>query len=68
MAGEKNSVQSTNDRRERNIIHQLLEEYYIQITEDIQDELKDFLSRTIKKMIKVEIESYFKNSHRLKNK
>lgn len=52
----------------RNIIHQLLEEYYIHITEDIQDELKDFLSRTIKKMIKVEIESYFKNSHRLKNK
>ena len=42
MAKQKKPVPSgTNDRGKRNIIHQLLEEYDIQTTEDIQDALKE---------------------------
>ena len=35
----------------RNIIQQLLQEYDIEIAEDIQDALKDLLGGTIKEMI-----------------
>ncbi len=38
----------------RNIIHQLLEEYDIQIAEDIQDALKDLLGGTIKRMMEAD--------------
>lgn len=40
-------VQMTEGKR--NIIHQLLEEYDIQIAEDIQEALKDLLGGTSKK-------------------
>ncbi len=39
----------------RNIIHQLLEEYFIQSVEDIQDALKDLLGGTIKEMMDTEM-------------
>ena len=67
MAREKKivcRVQITEEKR--NIIYQLMEEYYIQTTEDIQDALKDFLGRTIKKMIEVEIDNHLRYSRRLK--
>ena len=40
----------------RNIIQQLLQEYYIETAEDIQDALKDLLGGTIKEMIEAEME------------
>ena len=49
---------STNDRRKRNIIHQLLEEYDIQSAEDIQDALKDLLGGTIKEMMEAEMDDH----------
>lgn len=42
----------------RNIIHQLLEEYDIQIAEDIQDVLKNLLGGTIKEMMEAELDDY----------
>ena len=49
-------VQMTEGKR--NIIHQLLEEYDIQTTEDIQDALKDLLGGTIKEMMEAEMEDH----------
>ena len=43
----------------RNIIHQLLEEYDIQTSEDIQDALNDLLGGTIKEMMEAEMDSYY---------
>lgn len=40
----------------RNIIQQLLQEYDIEIAEDIQDALKDLLDGTIKEMMEAEID------------
>lgn len=51
MAREKKPVyrvQMTEGKR--NIIHQLLEEYDIQLAQDIQDTLKDLFGGTIKEM------------------
>ncbi|WP_208600526.1 IS256 family transposase [Streptobacillus ratti] len=42
----------------RNIIAQLLQEYDIQSTEDIQDALKDLLGGTIKEMMETELEQH----------
>ena len=42
----------------RNIIHQLLEEYDIQTTEDIQEALKDLLGGTIKEMMEAEMDNH----------
>lgn len=42
----------------RNIIHQFLEEYHIQTTEDIQDALKDLLGGTIKEMMEDELDEH----------
>ena len=39
----------------RNIIQQLLQEYDIEIAEDIQDALKDLLDGTIKEMMEAEM-------------
>ncbi len=41
----------------RNIIHQLLQEYDIETTEDIQNALKDLLGGTIKEMMGTEMNS-----------
>lgn len=43
---------------ERNIIHQLLQEYDIQTAEDIQDALKDLLGGTIKEMMETEMDEH----------
>ena len=40
----------------RNIIQQLLQEYDIETTEDIQDALKDLLGGTIKEMMEAEMD------------
>ena len=59
MAKEKkplHKVQLTEGKR--NIIHQLLEEYDISSTADIQDALKDLLGGTIKKMLDSEMEEH----------
>lgn len=59
MAREKkpvHRVQMTEGKR--NIIHQLLEEYDIQSTEDIQDALKDLLGGAIKEMMGAEMEGH----------
>lgn len=42
----------------RNIIHQLLEEYDIQSAEDIQDALKDLLGGTLKEMMEAEMDDH----------
>lgn len=47
-------VQMTDGKR--NIIQQLLQEYDIQSTEDIQDALKDLLGDTIKEMMEAEMD------------
>lgn len=49
-------VQMTEGKR--NIIHQLLEEYDIQLADDIQEALKDLLGGTIKEMMEAEMEEY----------
>lgn len=53
----------------RNIIHQLLEEYYILSTKDIQDAMKDILVGTIKEMMEAEMADHlgYKNSERSDN-
>ena len=59
MAREKkpvHRVQMTEGKR--NIIHQLLEEYDIQTTEDIQEALKDLLGGTIKEMMEAEMDNH----------
>lgn len=59
MAREKkpvHRVQMTEGKR--NIIHQLLEEYDIQTSEDIQDALKDLLGGTIKEMMEAEMDNH----------
>lgn len=58
-----------NDRRERNIIHQLLEEYDIRTAEDIQDALKDLLGGTIKEMMEAEMDDHlgYEKSERSNN-
>lgn len=42
----------------RNIIHQLLQEYDIETTEDIQNALKDLLGGTIKEMMEAEMDEH----------
>ena len=42
----------------RNIIHQLLREYDIRITEDVLDALKDLLDGTIKEMMEAEMDGH----------
>ena len=42
----------------RDIIRQLLQEYDIQTTEDIQDALKDLLGGTIKEMMEAEMDNH----------
>ena len=42
----------------RNIIHQLLQEYDIETTEDIQNALKDLLGGTIKEMMEAEMDDH----------
>lgn len=52
MAREKkpvHKVQMVDGKR--NIIHQLLQEYDIQLAEDVHDALKDLLGGTIKEMM-----------------
>lgn len=59
MAREKKNVhkvQMTDGKR--NIIRQLIEEYDIESTQDIQDALKDLLSGTIKEMMEVEMQDH----------
>ena len=57
MAREKepiHQVQMTEGKR--SIIKQLLQEYDIQSSEDIQDALKDLLGGTIKEMMEAEMD------------
>ena len=49
-------VQKTEGKR--NIIRQLLEEYDIETTEDIQDALKDLLGGIIKEMMEAEMDDH----------
>ena len=57
MARQKKPVHRV-QMTERNIIHQLLEEYDIQTAEDIQDALKDLLGGTIKEMMEAEMDDH----------
>ena len=59
MARERkkvHKVQMTDGKRA--IIHQLLDEYNIQTTEDIQDALKDLLGGTSKEMMEAEMDDH----------
>ncbi len=59
MAREKkpvHRVQMTEGKR--NIIHQLLEEYDIQTSQDIQDALKDLPGGTVKEMMEAEMDGH----------
>ena len=59
MAKQKkpvHQVQMTEGKR--NLIHQLLEEYDIQTTDDIQEALKDLLGGTIKEMMEAEMDDH----------
>ncbi len=59
MAREKKSVHKVvMTEGKRNIIQQLLQEYDIQTTEDIQDALKDLLGGTIKEMMEAEMDEH----------
>lgn len=42
----------------RNIIHQFLQEYDIETTEDIQNALKNLLGGTIKEMMEAEMDDH----------
>ncbi len=56
MAREKkmiHKVQMTDGKKA--LIHQLLQEYDIELADDIQDALKDLLGGTIKEMMEAEI-------------
>ena len=57
MARQKKPVHKVHmTEGKRNIIHQLLEEYDIQTSEDIQEALKDLLGGTIKEMMEAEMD------------
>ena len=59
MAKEKkpvHKVQMTEGKRQ--IIQQLLQEYDIETTEDIQDALKDLLGGTIKEIMEAEMDDH----------
>ena len=57
MAREKKSIHRVQmTAGKRSIIQQLLQEYDIQSTEDIQDALKDLLGGTIKEMMEAEMD------------
>ncbi len=59
MAREKKLVHKVvMTEGKRNIIQQLLQEYDIQTTEDIQDALKDLLGGTIKEMMEAEMDEH----------
>lgn len=59
MAREKKPVHKVvMTEGKRNIIQQLLQEYDIQTTEDIQDALKDLLGGTIKEMMEAEMDEH----------
>ena len=59
MAREKKSVHRVQmTKRKRNIIHQLLKEYDIQMAEDIQDTLRELLGGTIKEMVEAEMDEH----------
>ena len=60
MAKEEAVFQAQIAEGKCNLIHQLLEEYDIQISEDIQDTLKDLMGKTIKKMIEAEMKQHFR--------
>ena len=51
-------TQSRMTEGKRNIIQQLLQEYDIEIAEDIQDALKDLLGGTIKEMMEAEMDDH----------
>ncbi len=46
------------DERKRNIIHQLLKGYDIQLAENIQDVLQELSSGTRKEMMEAEMDEY----------
>ncbi len=59
MAKEKKPVHKVvMTEGKRNIIRQLLQEYDIEITEDIQEALKDLLGGTIKEMMEAEMDNH----------
>ena len=59
MAKEKKPVHKIiMTEGKRNIIRQLLEEYDIETTEDIQNALKDLLGGTIKEMMEAEMDEH----------
>ena len=59
MAREKKPVHKVQmTERKRNIIRQLLEEYDIESSQDIQDALKDLLGGTIKEMMEAEMDDH----------
>ena len=59
MAKQKKPVHQVQMKEgKRNLIHQLLEEYDIQTTDDIQEALKDLLGGTIKEMMEAEMDDH----------
>lgn len=60
MAKEEAVLQAQITEGKCNLIHQLLEEYDIQILEEIQDTLKDLMGKTIKKMIEAEMNQHLR--------
>lgn len=59
MAKEKKQIHKVEmTEGKRNIIRQLLEEYDIETTKDIQDALKDLLGGTIKEMMEAEMDEH----------
>lgn len=59
MAKEKKTVHKVQmTEGKRNIIRQLIEEYDIETTTDIQDALKDLLGGTIKEMMEAEMDNH----------
>lgn len=61
MANRKKQVYKPKPMTEgkRNLIQGLLQEYDIQSADDIQEALKDLLSRTIQDMLETEMDSHF---------
>lgn len=57
---EKSLQTKTNDRRKKNIIQGLLQEYD-KTAADIQDALKDLLSRTLKELMETEMDDHLGN-------
>lgn len=58
MANRKKEVYKPMTEGKRNLIQGLLQEYDIQCAEDIQDALKDLLSRTIQDMLETEMDNH----------